>query len=73
MKFTVKSGKHIKSLDAMDFNQAVSLFLKILLEENEHPKLGGIIEVTCQSNAYFDTDDSLKNLRLDENLRLYEG
>jgi hypothetical protein len=74
MKFTVKSGKYSRSVEAIDFNHAVQRFLKQLFDENESPKLGSVISVACEVTEQFVfTNEALQDMDTEKKMILYKG
>ena len=74
MRFTVKSGRHAKSLEAIDSNHAAQRFLEMLFAENDSPKLGGLISINCEEiESFVSTSEALEELSVEKKLQLYKG
>jgi len=75
MEFNVRSGNHHKTVDAKDFEHSVKLFLQAVIAENDNPKLGHLIQVSCtMKESFFDTNDALIDLGVsDKKMKVYTG
>jgi hypothetical protein len=74
MKFTVKSGKYNKSIEAIDFNHAAQRFLEMLFSEDDSPRLGSVISVACEvTESFVLTNEALTSLTADKRMQLYKG
>jgi len=75
MRFIVKSGKHSKTVEAIDFNQAAQIFLKSLfVKDDEQPRLGAIISVSCEITEQFVcTNEALQEMDAEKKMGIYKG